>query len=75
MYSSMEILQKILQRPTRFLSPRTTMVRHKISRNIKERALFLLDHVMERVLNDSRSYLYALMYAQFYGIYHHEHYW
>jgi len=30
---------------------------------------------MERVLNDLRSYLYALMYAQFYGIYHHEHYW
>jgi len=35
----------------------------------------LVEIVMERVLNDSRSYLYALMYAQFYGIYHHEHYW
>jgi len=40
----MEILQKILQRPARFLSPRTTMVHRKISRDIKERALFLLDH-------------------------------
>jgi len=30
---------------------------------------------MEWVLNDSPSYLYALMHAQFYGIYHHEHYW
>jgi len=29
---------------------------------------------MEWVLNDSQSYVYALMYAQFYGIYHHEHY-
>jgi len=30
--------------------------------------------VMEWVLNDLQLYLYALMYAQFYGIYHHEHY-
>jgi len=29
--------------------------------------------VMERVLNDSRSYLYALMYASFYDIYHPGH--
>jgi len=28
---------------------------------------------MEQVLNDSQSYLYALMSTQFYGIYHHEH--
>jgi len=32
-------------------------------------------YVMEWVLNDSQLYLYALMYAQFHGIYHHEHYW
>jgi len=31
-------------------------------------------YVMEQVLNDLQLYLYALMYAQFYGIYHHEHY-